>query len=122
MRAAPPAHMGRVFIVESGSYFISGSMNIVGWEGPVSVERWEELRAKHLVPGDRLYGARTFVWHVTDAGSMLGVPCGHTSQVTWIRHAESRPRYVAESRPRYVCVRAEGVIHRRLDNVCVTRA
>ena len=81
-----PAQIGPAYIMESGSFFISCYMYIWACEGPLSNERWEELRSKHLVPGDRYYGGSTYAWFLQDVQPITGVPCGHTTQVTWVRY------------------------------------
>ena len=78
------AKCGPAFIIECGSYFITCGMTIWWCEGPLSEERWEELRDQHCVSGPRLYGATTFAWHVRDVEPRMCVPCDHTTQQTWV--------------------------------------
>ena len=85
IRGEPTSKRGSVFVVESGSYFISGVMELWACEGPLSPERWEELRGQHCVSGERAYGADTYAWHVRNCRRVSGIPCGHTSEVKWIR-------------------------------------
>ena len=73
--------------MESGSFFITCYIYIWACEGPLSRERWEELRSNHLVNQSvRLYGETTYAWFLMDVQPITGVPCGHTSQVTWVTY------------------------------------
>ena len=70
--------------MESGTFFITTVLDIWWCEGPLSSERWAELRCQHLVEGARLYGAKTYAWHVRNVRRISGVPCEHSTQVTWV--------------------------------------
>ena len=75
---------GKVYIIESGSQFITGEVFVVDCEGPVSINRWEELRSEHKVAGERLYGEHTYAYLLRAARRILPVHCAHTTQVTWV--------------------------------------
>ena len=62
IRSKPVKHRGRVYVCESGSFFITGMFDLVDCEGPLSEERWNELRNEHKVPGSRYYGPSTYAW------------------------------------------------------------
>jgi hypothetical protein len=83
---ASRASIGAAYIMESGSFFITCYIYIGACEGPLSEERWEELRQHHLVPGGRLYGESTYAWFLIGIQPITGVPCGHTTQVTWVTY------------------------------------
>ena len=88
IRGQPTAHRGSTWVCETGSFFISGTFDLYECEGPLTVARWEELRCRHLVGGARYYGERTYAWHLRNAQRVSLIPCGHTTQVIWIRYEQ----------------------------------
>ena len=85
IRGKPTEHRGTVWVCESGSFFITGKFDLYECEGPLSETRWAELRSRHLVNGERFYGARTYAWYLRCARRVTHIPCVHTSQVTWVK-------------------------------------
>ena len=90
IRSTPVTHRGRVYVCESGSYFITGMFELTDCEGPLSEERWNQLRNEHKVPGSRAYGASTYAWSARKPCRLSAIPCAHSSQVKFIiwRHAQ----------------------------------
>ena len=84
IRSKPTHYRGVVWVVESGSWFISGKFDLYDCEGPLSEARWEELRSRHLVAGKRYYGTSTYAYSLRDARRVTGIPCAHTTEVTWV--------------------------------------
>tara|TARA_B110000046_G_C12635805_1_gene250607 strand:+ start:83 stop:442 length:360 start_codon:yes stop_codon:yes gene_type:complete len=84
IRSRPITHRGRVYVCESGSSFITGMFELFDCEGPLSEERWNELRNEHKVTGSRFYGASTYAWSLRKPFRLSAIPCAHTSQVGFI--------------------------------------
>ena len=86
IRGQPTKKRGRIFVLESGSYFIGGVFELVMCEGPLSEERYEELRSLHKVPGQRFYGAHTYAYHFVEPRRISPpIPCMRKpGQVDWI--------------------------------------
>ena len=81
-------HRGDTYVLESGSWFILGVVELWDCEGPLTRERWEELRPLHKVKGERYYGTSTYAWSFRCARVLpYRVPCAHTTQVKWVRYA-----------------------------------
>ena len=84
IRSTATNHRGVTWVCESGSWFITGRFDLYECEGPLSQARWEELRTRHMVAGDRYYGANTYAWHLRRAQRVSAIPCAHYSQVVWV--------------------------------------
>lgn len=93
MRSQATEKRGVVYVTDSGSHAISGAFQLVSCEGPLSRERWEELRRLHLVPGERFYGASTYAWHLCNPAPMHEhVPLlRQQGQVVWIKYRSPLP-------------------------------
>ena len=79
-------HRGDTYVSESGSRFITGVFELWACEGPLTQERWEELRCFHRVVGGLPYES-TYAWHVRRARRVAHpVPCGRTTQQKWVTY------------------------------------
>ena len=88
IRNTPAHHRGDTYVAVSGSMFLLGYFDLYDCEGPLTEERWAELRPQHLVPGKRPYGASTYAWSVRSARLLrYRVPCARSTQVKWVRYA-----------------------------------
>ena len=65
---------GQYWWCASGSRFVTAKCRVQRCEGPLSSERWEELRNQHLVDGERMYGKHTFACHLVDKACISPVP------------------------------------------------
>ena len=75
---------GQIFVIESGSTFVTGVFDLFECEGPVSEERWNGTRCWHKVPGTRPYPA-TYLWHLRAARRIEPVLASRRrGQVTWV--------------------------------------